>query len=82
MLDSRAGGHSLEGQPGYTETSLSVDRTLGPQFASDPDVSNLASRLIKLLRKVGLVNELMQDGILHTEQTSPGSSELCGIVTP
>lgn len=50
------------------ETSLSVDHTLGTQVAGDSDVSNLASRLIKLLRKVGLVNELMQDDILHTEQ--------------
>lgn len=36
--------------------------------ADDSDGSNLASRLIKLLRKVGLVNELMQDDTLHTEQ--------------
>lgn len=65
------------------ETSLSMDHTLGTQVAGDSDVSNLASRLIKLLRKVGLVNELMRDDILHTEQKmSAGSSELCGIITP
>lgn len=50
------------------ETSLSVDHTLGTQVPGNSDVSNLASRLIRLLRKVGLVNELMQDDILHTEQ--------------
>lgn len=45
-----------------------ITHTLGTQVAGDSDVSNLACRLIKLLRKVGLVNELMQDDILHTEQ--------------
>lgn len=49
------------------ETSLSVDHTLGTRVLGSSDVSNLASRLIRLLRKVSLVNELMQDDILHTE---------------
>lgn len=50
------------------ETSLSVDYALGTRVPGNSDISNLASGLIKLLRKVSLVNELIQDDILHTEQ--------------
>lgn len=50
------------------ETSLSVDYALGTQVPGNSDISHLASGLIKLLRKVSLVNELIQDDILHTEQ--------------
>lgn len=50
------------------ETSLSMDYALRTQVPGNSDISNLASGLIKLLRKVNLVNELIQDDILHTEQ--------------
>lgn len=62
------------------ETSLSMDYALGTQVPGSSDISNLASRLIKLLGKVSLVNELMQDDILHPERTSPGTTALCSIV--
>lgn len=45
-----------------------MDYALGTQVPGNSDISDLASGLIKLLRKVSLVNELMQDDILHTEQ--------------
>lgn len=50
------------------ETSLTMDYALGSQVPGNFDISNLASGLIKLLRKVSLVNELIEDDILHTEQ--------------
>lgn len=45
-----------------------MDYALRTQVPGNSDISNLASGLIKLLRKVSLVNELIQDDILHTEQ--------------
>lgn len=45
-----------------------MDYALRTQVPGSPGISNLASGLIKLLRKVNLVNELIQDDILHTEQ--------------
>lgn len=45
-----------------------MDYALGSQVPGNFDISNLASGLIKLLRKVSLVNELIEDDILHTEQ--------------
>lgn len=45
-----------------------MDYALGTLVPGHSDISNLASGLIKLLRKVSLVNELIQGDILHTEQ--------------
>lgn len=45
-----------------------MDYALGARVPGNSDISNLAGRIIKLLRKVNLVNELLQDDILHTEQ--------------
>lgn len=50
------------------ETSLTMDYALASQVPGNSDISNLAIGLIKLLRKVSLVNELIEDDILHTEQ--------------
>ena len=79
LFDGGVGGHELEGKPEQMETSLSMDYALGTQVPGNSDISNLARGLIKLLRKVSLVNELMQDDILHTER-KPGTPELCNII--
>lgn len=50
------------------EPSLSMDGALRIQVQGNSDISHLARGLIKLWRKVSLVNELIQDDILHTEQ--------------
>lgn len=45
-----------------------MDYALGTLVPGHSDISNLGSGLIKLLRKVSLVNELIQGDILRTEQ--------------
>ena len=79
LFGSGAGGQELEGKPEQMETSLSMDYALGTQVPGNSDISNLARELIKLLRKVSLVNDLVQDDILHTER-KPGTPELCNII--
>lgn len=68
MFDGRAGRALRNSQDKWKLHYPWITHLERRSVADDSDVSNLASRLIKLLRKVGLVNELMQDDILHTEQ--------------